>query len=81
MAPPGLLCTPIWSGAQSTYLWLCSRLQQVPAAALRKVAEQDPDNALGYYLVAIDKQTRKTCDKDVGERLETYDREAHNLQH
>ena len=42
-------------------------LQQVPAASLRKVAEQDPDNALGYYLVAIDKQTRKTCDKDVGE--------------
>ena len=48
---------------------VCCHVQQVPAAALRKVAEQDPDNALGYYLVAIDKQTRKTCNKDVGELL------------
>ena len=51
-------------------------MQQVPAAALRKVAEQDPDNALGYYLVAIDKQTRKTCDKDVGEWLTPADHDS-----
>jgi hypothetical protein len=72
-----LLRTCVWRDAQSlTHLWLRCHLQQVPAAALRKVAEQDPDNALGYYLVAIDKQTRKTCDKDVGESLRPADREA-----
>lgn len=46
---------------------MCHLPQQVPAASLRKVAEQDPDSALGYNLVAIAKATRKTCDTDLGE--------------
>jgi hypothetical protein len=75
-ASPSVHGISIWRDAQSGHLWRCCCLQQVPAAALRKVAEQDPDNALGYYLVAIDKQTRKTCDKDVGESLKPADRQA-----